>query len=128
MKIKFVAFSAGLLPAFLFLVSSRSQEPHEYVVKDLYVVDFPPGSPIGPAPVALGQTVIGSQLWLPPSGAVVELNPAFFSSSAAVSTDGHQQVGYGYTGPNAQHAALWSGSADSAVDLHPSFAGFDQSN
>ena len=80
MKIKFVAFSAGLLPAFLFLVSSRSQEPHEYVVKDLYVVDFPPGSPIGPAPVALGQTVIGSQLWLPPSGAVVELNPAFFST------------------------------------------------
>jgi len=129
MKIKFVAFSAGLLPAFLFLVSSSlSQQFHTYVVKDLYVVDFPPGYSIGPAPVALGQTVIGSQLWLPPSGDVVELNPAFFSSSAAVSTDGHQQVGYGYTGTNAQHASLWSGSADSAVDVHPSFAGFDQSN
>ena len=66
MKIKFVAFSAGLLPAFLFLVSSSlSQQFHTYVVKDLYVVDFPPGYSIGPAPVALGQTVIGSQLWLP---------------------------------------------------------------
>jgi hypothetical protein len=70
--------------------------------------------------------VIGSQLWLPP-GDVVELNPAFFSSSAAVSTDGHQQVGYGYT-EQTRNTLLWSGSADTAVDLHPSFAGFDQSN
>ena len=54
MKIKFVAFSAGLLPAFLFLVSSSlSQQFHTYVVKDLYVVDFPPGYPIGPAPSRL---------------------------------------------------------------------------
>ena len=130
MKIKSVAFNAGLLLAFLFFISSSlSQQFHTYVLKDLYItLDFPPGYPIGPAPVALGQTVIGSQLWLPPSGDVVELNPAFFSSSAAVSTDGHQQVGYGYTETNAQHASLWSGWADSAVDLHPSFAGFDESN
>ena len=129
MRTKFIAFYAGVLPALLFLISSsRSQELHGYAVKDLYVVDFPLGSPIGPAPVALGQTVVGSQLWLPPAGDMVELNPSFFTSSGAVSTDGYQQVGYGYIVGGAQHAALWSGSSDSAMDLQPSFAGFDQSN
>jgi hypothetical protein len=46
-----------------------------------------------------------------------DLNPIGFGNSTAVATNGTQQVGSG--GPDGTHAALWNGSANTAVDLHP---------
>jgi hypothetical protein len=55
------------------------------------------------------------------------MNLGGFVRSFALSTDGQHQVGDG-TLPGAQHALLWSGTAASAVDLHPTnLAGFDSS-
>jgi hypothetical protein len=42
-----------------------------------------------------------------------------FTDSAANATDGSHQVGFGYNGSNF-HAVLWTATAASAVDLHPS--------
>jgi hypothetical protein len=44
---------------------------------------------------------------------VIDLNPSGFSNSYAYGTNGTQQVGRGDG-----HALLWSGSADSFIDLH----------
>lgn len=61
-------------------------------------------------------------------GVVVDLdplqveNPQYIYGSQARATSGAQQVGYVCCFPGASHAALWSGSAASFVDLHP--AGF----
>ena len=67
---------------------------------------------------------LNAALWSEPSGQFVNLNPTSASKnniSRALATDGRQQVGWddptGYS-----HAILWSGTADSAVDLSP--AGF----
>lgn len=49
----------------------------------------------------------------------VDLHPPGFSSSMATSTDGVQQCGYAYFSQS--HAALWSGSAASFVDLSVAF-------
>lgn len=130
----------GFRPAFLAIlllatvVSSAQAE--EYVAKDLYVLNSPSGdftsSVLGQIPIALGQTAatdatIHALLLLPPAGEVFELEPAGFSSSSANSTDGHQQVGALYVG-STQHAALWGGTPESGVDLHPGLLeGFDQS-
>jgi hypothetical protein len=57
-------------------------------------------------------------LWTAPSGSVVQLDPnePSFVNSHATSTDGIQQVGWvGIP----SHAFLWSGTAESAVDLNP---------
>lgn len=51
-------------------------------------------------------------LWT--SGGVVDLHPRGFSGSRALATDGSKQVGEGDG-----HALLWTGSANSFVDLHP---------
>jgi|SRR4051812_14685140 hypothetical protein len=51
-------------------------------------------------------------LWT--SSGVVDLHPSGFEQSTATATDGVQQVGDGDG-----HALLWSGSANSVVDLHP---------
>src|SRR5262245_5281730 len=62
------------------------------------------------------------------SGGGLDLHPTNltgFSNSGAVATDGIRQAGYGSgsaTGGDDvfhSHALLWSGTADSAVDLHP---------
>ena len=58
----------------------------------------------------------------------IDLNPSgFFNNSCAYGTSGTQQVGWGFGSASGyyEHALLWSGSADSYVDLNPS--GFDWS-
>jgi hypothetical protein len=51
---------------------------------------------------------------------VVDLRPSGFTSSEALGVSGGQQVGYGYGEITVgyDHALLWTGSADSVVDLH----------
>src|SRR4051812_18881998 len=66
-------------------------------------------------------------LWT--SAGLMDLNPGGFADSVGLGTDGRQQVGYGARsdaiGPIiGYHALLWSGTADSAVDLHPA-SGYD---
>ena len=63
------------------------------------------------------------------SGTLIDLNPAGFSYSIAVSTDGTQHVGDGYGTATGQihHAVLWTGNtAATAIDLHPT-TGYTQS-
>jgi hypothetical protein len=55
----------------------------------------------------------------------VNLHPAGYSASSAEGVWGGRQAGWARTTGNANHAVLWSGTAQSAVDLHP--AGFAQS-
>jgi hypothetical protein len=74
-----------------------------------------------------GEQIVGygyghALLWT--GGGVVDLNPIGFVGSLANATDGRQQVGKGITG-NAGHALLWSGTAESTIDLHP--AGYQMS-
>lgn len=76
---------------------------------------------------------IHALLWT--SHGVVDLNPGGFIGSSGTATDGRQQVGYGArTGGvglgapvNGNHALLWSGTADSVVDLHPA-SGYDSTS
>jgi hypothetical protein len=49
----------------------------------------------------------------------IDLHPSVFPSSEALAVSGGQQVGDGFTGISGiNHALLWTGSADSVVDLH----------
>ncbi len=67
-------------------------------------------------------------LWTGTAESAVDLSPPGLSSSThifstiAIATNGSQQIGYsegsGETGPALEHALLWSGTADSMVDLH----------
>lgn len=102
------------------------------------------GTGTGPATPeeAYGEQVVGggddnvaytpqSVLWSGPSGVPVILTPTGLgmTTSAASSTNGTQQVGYGAgsgTGGN-DHALLWRGTAASAVDLNPTNLGFTSS-
>ncbi|MBP7934264.1 MAG: hypothetical protein KA354_06405 [Phycisphaerae bacterium] len=82
---------------------------------------------------------VSAMLWTGSADTAVDLNPAGFTWSGAEDTDGVQQAGWGrvyymiggrypYVAPylvNYVHAMLWTGSAASAVDLHP--AGFAES-
>jgi hypothetical protein len=78
----------------------------------------------------LTDTYAHALLWT--SRGVVDLNPSGFPGSIGIATDGGQQVGYGApTGAvglgaavNGNHALLWSGTAESVVDLHP-VSGYD---
>jgi hypothetical protein len=47
----------------------------------------------------------------------VDLNPYVFTSSFAVATNGTQEVGDGIETGNNYQALLWTGTADSAVNL-----------
>lgn len=51
----------------------------------------------------------------------VDLHPAGWINSMALSTDDTQQCGYGYAPLAGDHALLWSGSSASAVDLDALF-------
>ncbi len=55
-------------------------------------------------------------LWTGTASSFVNLNPAGATFSWAWATDGTHQVGYAQFG-GGTHAMLWSGSADSAIDL-----------
>jgi hypothetical protein len=61
----------------------------------------------------------GFRAFLWTSRSVVDLHPSGFRSSLAYATDGAQQVGIGDLIAGNRHALLWSGSANSVVDLHP---------
>ena len=69
------------------------------------------------------QTTDHALLWYGTAASVIDLHPAGFDASSALSTNGTQQAGWGYSiaavGGSHLHALLWSGSAISAVDLHP---------
>ena len=60
-------------------------------------------------------------LWQGTAASAVDLNPAGYSGSQALATNGTQQGGWAYAAvvTQAQHAALWSGTAASFVDLNP---------
>jgi hypothetical protein len=66
-------------------------------------------------------------LWFGSADKYVDLTPGGFRIAEARATNGAQQVGWGVTLADSQqstvwhdHALLWSGTAASAVDLHPS--------
>jgi hypothetical protein len=65
-------------------------------------------------------------LWFGTAASAVNLNPTLLpgvDSSIAVGTNGLQQVGYGYDASASVHddqALVWSGTADSVIDLHAS--------
>jgi len=53
-------------------------------------------------------------------GSAVDLNPAGYILSEARAVSAAGQVGFGSNDPfSAQHALVWNGSAESAIDLHP---------
>ena len=78
---------------------------------------------------------VRAMLWTGNADSAVDLNPYGFTWSGAEDTDGAQQAGWGRVYymvggrhpylVNYVHAVLWTGSAASAVDLHP--AGFAES-
>ena len=104
---------------------------------DLYTLTFEP--PASTSPASGGQ-VVGTATMLGidhaalngPGSQVVDLNPTNlgFIHSYASGTNGAQQVGKGsgdVTG-GYLHALLWNGTANSAVDLHPTkLTGFNES-
>jgi len=64
-------------------------------------------------------------LWISSAASAVDLHPtklSEFDSSFARGTNGMQQVGYARDFRDfysVTHAMVWSGTSDSAVDLHP---------
>lgn len=114
----------------------------EYRGVDLFTLqdaDYP-YTPRGASSFVAGGQVVGSTccgssnfpsglalLWSTPTGVLNDLAPTNLgpiTNSAIYGTDGVRQVGeagrvaaFGYG--IQQHAALWSGTADSVVDLHP---------
>jgi List-Bact-rpt repeat protein len=66
-------------------------------------------------------------LWTGSAASAVDLNPAGYTASEALATNGTQQGGWAYNSLplQSQHAALWSGTADSFIDMNP--AGYSDS-
>ena len=65
---------------------------------------------------------VNAALWSDSSGQFINLNPTNASknsSSDALATDGSQQVGWDEPTGSSYHAFLWSGTADSGIDLNP---------
>jgi len=59
-------------------------------------------------------------LWTGSAASAIDLHPASgFNATAAMGTDGSQQVGYGIDSSAMWHALLWFGNAASYVDLTP---------
>ncbi len=67
-------------------------------------------------------------LWNGTAASAVDLHPDGFLLSAALGTDGNQQVGYAYDWSFNSHALVWTGSAGSVVDLTPATASSAQAN
>jgi probable HAF family extracellular repeat protein len=94
------------------------------------VVDLDPNGFNSGATGVAGDQIVGysedmngqfhALLWT--SGGVVDLTPTWAASAEGKATDGAQQVG-GVAIAGEFHATLWSGSASSAVDLHPAAVG-----
>lgn len=59
-------------------------------------------------------------VWAGTAASAVDLNPAGYTASEALATNGTQQGGWAFGGTGGgQHAALWSGTPDTFIDLHP---------
>lgn len=76
-------------------------------------------------------------LWTGTPNSAVDLHPSGFNESIAYGTDGNRQVGGGTNTSmdpicctsDVNHALLWSGTASSVVDLHPTnLSGFRDSH
>ncbi|HSZ54284.1 MAG TPA: hypothetical protein VK797_01390 [Tepidisphaeraceae bacterium] len=113
----------------------------DYKGIDLYSLPSPPGftsisdagsfhfvsatQMVGAGTVASGNA--NALVWSNGAPTAINLNPPGFADSYAIGTDGLHQVGYGMV-DNSNHALLWSGTAASAVDLHPTnLGGFAES-
>ena len=130
-----------VLAGLLFVTFAAGAFAQGYIGKDLYLVATPEGYgppyPPSPGAIALGQytgTATSADglnghglVWTPPTGHVVDLHPAEFTSSLASATDGHQQVGFLYSAGNAQNAAAWTGTPASVLNLNPTELGVYQS-
>ncbi len=79
--------------------------------------------PYGPTNTSGYETTDHAVMWSGTAASAIDLHPYGFDASAAVSTNGVQQGGWGYSaaaaGGSYLHAMMWYGSAASAVDLHP---------
>ena len=86
-------------------------------VVDLHPIGFDSSEAVGISGdqiAGYGRTADVPHALLWTSRGVVDLHPRGFSGSRALATDGSKQVGEGDG-----HALLWTGRADSVVDLHP---------
>ena len=129
---------AACAAIFLIGISAASVAAQSYAGTDLYVVNVPRAEvlDISPSGETVGyvwggpnvQPMSHALLWAYPDGNLTDLTPfnlAGFNSAQAIGTDGTQQVGSGGFAPSIaggggfRHALLWSGTAVSAVDLHP---------
>ncbi|MEX2218956.1 MAG: hypothetical protein WD749_09370 [Phycisphaerales bacterium] len=69
----------------------------------------------------MGTSNVGATLWT--TGGIVSLHPpAATIGSLAYAMAGNQQVGDAIVAVSVSHAALWTGSSGSFVDLHPAGA------
>jgi hypothetical protein len=57
-------------------------------------------------------------IWHGTADSITYLNPAQYSNSILYGACGQYQVGIGYPYSNNYHAMIWSGSSESAIDLH----------
>lgn len=147
--LKEIAYSAGrptckqlivslAIAAAPIMVLSSNASAQSYAAIDLYMLSPPAGSGSvtinnttgGPGQVVSSATASNGQLhalnWSSPTGNVIDLQPtnlSGFTGSLANFGNGANQVGLAYV-PNGlfssyRHAMLWSGTADSAIDLTP---------
>lgn len=83
----------------------------------------PSGSASSEAKAVAGGQQVGyafsgrAMLWRGTAASGVSLHPAGFTSSQASATNGVQQAGFGSVGGHS-HALVWSGTAESVVDLN----------
>jgi len=80
---------------------------------------------------------VHAMLWHGTAASAVDLHPTatdmngtqLYYASFALSVSGSQQVGYADVASDyVKHAILWSGTATSAIDLHPSLLGEDSAS
>ena len=59
--------------------------------------------------------------WTGTPESAIDIHPAGFDASEAITTNGTQHGGWGYVAASAspQHALLWTGDANNVIDLHP---------
>ena len=132
------AASAIFIALFVLLASSTTAKATApYVGIDLFPITGPDGFISLEIGTAYGGNPVGGQVvgsinyganavvWSAPTGVPINLHPSGYIFSAAAGTDGVHQVGYAYDSSEfqQQHAMLWSGTAASAIDLHPTNLG-----
>ena len=116
------------------LTTCMTVSAQQYSAIDLYPLEDTPAGFVGlyQPMSAFGGQVAGRRLdigpvfqtavvWNRPNGAITLLRPMNSGFSSIDATDGTRQVGFAFAdlGGNSRHAAMWSGSTSSVVDLHP---------